>query len=111
MTNNKQKCKHNVYIQNCDLCNTKKDTPILHRNVENFDDGLTQVAPKGEFKARTNKDKSDYEIAFDNGYNKAIEEFEKIIEKIAVKSRSLGMNLISPLELKEEIRRLKCNRE
>jgi len=54
MTTNKiikGKCEHNVYIQNCALCNTRKDKQILHRNPENFDDGLTQVAPSGEFKA------------------------------------------------------------
>lgn len=33
----KEKCKHNVYIQNCDICNTKEDyntkndTSILHK--------------------------------------------------------------------------------
>lgn len=26
-----QKCKHNVYIQNCALCNIKTDKQILHR--------------------------------------------------------------------------------
>ena len=27
-----QKCEYNVYIQNCALCNTKKDKQILHKN-------------------------------------------------------------------------------
>ena len=47
------KCKHNVYIQNCDRCKNKGKTKYKlnydliygkpKSNIENFDDGLTQI--------------------------------------------------------------------
>jgi len=49
-------------------------------NCENFDDGCTQVAPKGKFKPMEERSLS-HKAIWEDGYKKAKQEFKDVVEK------------------------------